>query len=338
MGASDDVDGRFRLPFRPLVPVLIVLVIAAAGGLMALLMLPWAKGAGDVVEQVNARLAFLGKCKKIGTFPERSTVYAADGKTVLANLYLDYNREIVHLADVSPIARRSVLAIEDDGFYQHGALNFPSILRALITNAFRGEVVQGGSTITQQLVKNAVTGNIKQTYERKFREAAIAVCLDGKYSKDKILELYLNDVFFGNNVYGIGTAADLYFNEPAAKLTLTQGALLAGLIQAPSLFDPLRYPKPAIARRNEVLDRLAVLGWVPQAKVDKAKQQPLGLAREAGTLHNAQPPFFAKYVVDEILGNASGEFDALGATAKQRSQTLYQGGLAIATTLDPSWQ
>ncbi len=326
------------LPFGPFIPVLLVLVVAIGGALVTALLLPAASGIGYAVDKVDQRLEFLGQCKKIGTFPQRSTVYAGDGKTELATLYLDYNREVVQLDQISDIAKSSVLAIEDDGFYQHGAANFPSLVRAAIANVLHGSVVQGGSTITEQLVKNAVTFDTAQTYERKFQEAAIGACLEQRYSKDQILALYLNDVYFGNGVYGIGAAADLYFHKSSAKLNLPEGALLAGLIRAPEYYNPIHHPKKGLARRNEVLDRLGALGWVPQAKIDKAKLAPLGLAPDAGQTHLAQPPFFVKYIVDQIIQNPTGEYDALGATNKQRTRTLYQGGLSIFTTLDPQWQ
>ena len=189
---------------------------------------------------------------------------------MLATLYLD-NREIVDLADISEIGRKSVLAVEDAQFYEHGPLDWTSLIRALLTNAATGEVVQGGSTITQQLVKNAITGDTSQTFQRKFQELALAIRVEQRYTKDQILALYLNDVYFANGVYGIGTAADFYFHVPASKLKLTQSAMLAGLIRSPNYYDPLAHPVKARIRRNVVLDRLAELGWVPQERIDRAK-------------------------------------------------------------------
>jgi penicillin-binding protein 1A len=157
-------------------------------------------------------------------------------------------------------------------------------------------VVQGGSTITQQLVKNAITGDTSQTFQRKFQELALAIRVEQRYTKDQILALYLNDVYFANGIYGIGTAADFYFHVPASHLKLTQSAMLAGLIRSPNYYDPLAHPVKARKRRNVVLDRLAELGWVTQERIDRAKTSPLGLASDIGTLKLQRPPFFVRYI------------------------------------------
>ncbi|HEY7400913.1 MAG TPA: transglycosylase domain-containing protein [Actinomycetota bacterium] len=319
-------------------PVLVALVVVVASGFFALLLSPLAATVSYGVSKVDERMDFLGDCKKLAAFPQRSTVYASDGTTELATLYLDFNREVVRLADVSEVTRKAVLAIEDDRFYEHGALDFPSLVRAAIANLLRHEVVQGGSTITQQLVKLAVLEDTSQTAERKFKEAAIANCLERKYTKDEILELYLNEVYLGNGVYGVGTASDFYFHVPASKLNLSQGALLAGMLQAPGTFDPVSHPKAATRRRNEVIARMAELGWITPLKASKAEAAGLGLADDVGTERLAKPPFIVRYIVGQILANADGEFDVFGRTERQRTRTLYQGGLSITTTLDADWQ
>ncbi len=322
----------------PLALLLLIPIIGIAAVIVAVLILPPFVGVAFGAKEVDARLIRLGAgFTHIPRFPERSTIYASDGKTVLATPYLD-NREITDLDAVSDISQKSVLAIEDAQFYQHGPLDWTSLVRALLTNAASGDVVQGGSTITQQLVKNAVTGDTSQTFQRKFQELALAIRVEQRYSKNQILALYLNDIYFGNGVYGIGTAADFYFHEPASKLTLTQGALLAGLVRAPSYYDPLAHPVKARVRRNEVLDRLAELGWVPQERIDRAKQTPLGLAKDVGSLALQRPPFFVTYITQQIAANTDGEFDAFGKTEAQRRRRLYEGGLRITTTLNPDWQ
>jgi membrane peptidoglycan carboxypeptidase len=319
--------------------VLFPLVIAIAGGLVALLLLPAALGVGRGVETANQRLTSLGEAfKRIPAFPERSTIYANDGTTVLAQVYLDENREIVHLGQVSEIAREAVLAAEDDGFYQHGAVNLPSVLRALVANVAAGEVVQRGSTITQQLVKNAVLDDPSQSLSRKWEELAVAMRIEQKYTKDEILELYLNEIYLGNGVYGIGTAAQYYFHVAASKLTLAQGAMLAGMIRAPEDYNPIDHPKAALTRRNFVLDRMAELGDVPAQKVAKIETQPVKLPPGAGKISTRKPPFFVTYITRQILANVGGEFDSFGNTPKQIEHTLFQGGLKIVTTLDPKWQ
>jgi len=327
-----------RKVVAPLVPILLAVVIAVAAGLVALVLLPLFGAAGMGVNTVRDRLDAAGVGSvRIPHFPERSTIYASDGSE-LETIYLDENRKLVRLNKVAPIARKAVLAIEDDGFYEHGALNFPSMIRATLANLAAGEITQGGSTITQQVVKNVIIQDPSQTFARKFQEAALAIRLERRYSKDQILEMYLNDIYFGNGAYGIGTAADVYFHKPAAKLSLPEAALLAGLIQAPGADDPVTNEPAALARRNEVLDRLAELGWVPQARIDKAKASPIQLAPDVGVQRDKVEPFFVYYIRNLILDNETGEFDAFGKTRNQRVHTLYQGGLKIYTTLDPNWQ
>jgi penicillin-binding protein 1A len=324
---------------NPLPLLLLPVVVAIGGALVAMLLLPAAAGISAGVTRVDQRLATLGDAfTRIPKFPERSTIYASDGKTVLATVYLDENRELVHLSGVSDIAQKAVLAIEDDGFYQHGALNLPSVVRALLANLSAGQVVQGGSTISQQLVKNAVIGDTAQTFQRKFQELALAMRVEQRYSKDQILELYLNDVYLGNGIYGIGTAALYYYGIPASKLNLNQSATLAGMIQAPESYNPIDHPKAAVARRNVVLDRMATLGWVDQTKIDKTKAAHITLPKNAGKVSKRPNPFFVTYIVHQVLSNPNHQFDAFGKTVNQRTRTLFQGGLSITTTLDPSWQ
>ncbi len=325
-------------PSELLAVLLLVPVIAIAAVLIAILIVPPIAGIAFGAKRIDARLTALGAdFTRIPRFPERSTIYASDGKTELATLYLD-NREIVGLGDISAIGPKAVLAVEDAQFYEHGPLDWTSLIRALLTNAATGEVVQGGSTITQQLVKNAITGDTAQTFQRKFQELALAIRVEQRYTKDQILALYLNDVYFANGIYGIGTAADFYFHVPASRLKLTQSAMLAGLIRSPNYYDPLVHPVKARIRRNVVLDRLAELGWVPQERIDKAKASPLGLAPDIGRLKLQQPPFFVRYITERIIANTDGEFDAFGQTESARRRRLYEGGLRITTTLDPDWQ
>ncbi|HWO71543.1 MAG TPA: transglycosylase domain-containing protein [Actinomycetota bacterium] len=326
-----------RVPPDPLFPAVLAAVIALAAAVVAVTLLPLAGTLAAGVRRVNEQLAVLGEdFRRIRPFAERSLVYAADGE-VLAALYQE-NRTEVALEDVSPVARKAVLAIEDDRFYEHGAVDATSVLRALVANLVAGEVVQGGSTITQQLVKNVFIEDPSQTLDRKLREAALAIRLEQRYSKDRILEMYLNRVYLGNGVYGIGTAAEFYFGVPAAELRLPQAALLAGMIASPETYDPLERPRAALRRRNEVLDRLAALGWVPRAKVERAKRRPLGLDRDAAAEQPGRWPFAVEYVRRLILDSPGGEFDALGATRRERARALFEGGLRIHTTFLPGWE
>jgi penicillin-binding protein 1A len=323
---------------RTALAVTLALVIALAASIVAVMLLLLLGPLDEGTAALNDRLEAAGASfTRIPHPPERSTIYAADG-SVLATLYLDENRKIVGLGKVAPVTRQAVLAIEDDGFYTHGAINVPSVFRAMVANLIAGRVTQGGSTITQQLVKNAVIGNDEQTFARKFQEAALAIRMEQRYSKDQILEMYLNEVYFGNGVYGIGTAAQYYFQVAVGKLSLGQSALLAGLISSPEDYNPVTHPKVALRRRDQVLDRMAQLGWADGDKVQRAKTQPLDLAQAAGGTGQVVPPFFVHYITQSILDDDRGQFDAFGKTYNQRKHTLFQGGLKIYTTLRPDWQ
>ena len=328
-----------RLAFKPFAILLLIPVVLIASGLMAMVIAAPFVGAAVGVKRIDDKVTALGAdFTKIPRFPERSTIYANDGKTVLATVYLD-NREIVHLNKISPVARQAVLSIEDSGFYSHGALNWTSLLRAVIANARAGQVVEGASTITQQLVKNTLgLDPYDRSFERKLQEFALAIRVEKKYTKDQILEMYLNQVYLANGVYGIGTAAEYYFGVPASKLTLTQGATLAGIIRNPSLYDPIRHPLKSRIRRNDVLNRMIGQGVLSYDRGQQAKATPLNLAKDAGVYRRTTQPYFVTYLVRQILSNTNGAFDSLGKTVDARKRSLYEGGLDITTTFDPKWQ
>lgn len=329
---------RPRHVIEPQTPLVLVGVLGLGAVLFALVLLPFFAGAGMGVNAFRDRLGEAGVGRvNIPRFPERSVIYAADG-SILATVFLDENRRIVKLDNVAPVARNAVIAIEDARFYEHGALDFTSLLRAAITNLASGEIEQGGSTLTQQLVKNVLIDSPAQTFARKFQEASLAIRLERKYSKDEILELYVNEVYFGNGAFGIGTASETYFRKPPGQLKLAEAALLAGLIRAPGLYDPVTNEEAALERRNLVLDRMAEVGLADPGRVERAKARPIVLARNVGPPEQKVEPFFVYYIRSLILDNADGEFDAFGERRRQRVHTLYQGGLRIYTTLDPAWQ
>ena len=331
-------DLQPRRVIAPLIPLVLVAVLAAFAVVVALVLLPLFGAAGVGVNAFRERLDAAGVGQvRIPDFPETSTIYAADG-SVLAEIFLDENRRYVKIHKVAQVAQDAVIAIEDDSFYEHGALNFPSLIRAAIANLVAGEIEQGGSTLTQQLVKNVLIDSPEQTFARKFQEAALAIRLERKYEKREILELYMNEAYYGNGAYGIEKAAETYFHTRASQLSLRQAALLAGIIRAPGAYDPVTSPQAAKARRNLVLDKMAELGWADPAKVEKAKATDLGIARDVGVFKQKVEPFFVHYIRSLILDNEDGEFDAFGKTYKQRVHTLYQGGLEIYTSIDPDWQ
>ena len=331
-----------RWLFKPVAFILLAATIAASATAMAVIIAPPFLGAGLAVRELDRRLDAAGAdFTRIPAFPQRSTIFANDGKTVLAHVYLD-NREIVPLKKISPAFAKAVLAIEDSTFYEHGALNVQSMIRAISENLRAGEVVQGGSTITQQLVKNTLGLDPNDlSIERKFQEAALAIKVEQRYTKDQILAMYLNQVFLGNNVYGIATASQFYFHKPPSELTLAEGAMLAGMIRAPAYYDPIERPRKAWLRRNDVLNRMITLGpeWLTEKRGEKIKQTSLELAKNIGKVELPHAPFIVSYVKEQINEDPNGWYaPVLGETPKARDRALAQGGLQIVTTLDPRWQ
>jgi penicillin-binding protein 1A len=313
--------------------LLIPLVIALAAMLVAAGLLPTIAGAGQAVTKFDSQfLGAGGTALRIPALPQRSTIYAADG-SVLATLFQDEDRQYVPLTRVNELTRRAVLAIEDHKFYEHGPLDVTSIIRAALANLRAGRIVQGGSTITQQLIKNTETGNA-ETFARKFQEAQDSIRLEKTYTKDQILEMYLNQIYLGHRVYGVGTAAEYYFAERVQDLTLPQSALLAGMIASPVPYDPIAHKPAALARRNVVLRDLLRYGWIDQAQYEQAVKTPIRLSSKGRQANTAGPePFWVRYVTNEFLANP-----AFGRTTDERRHALFQGGLRIYTTLQPKLQ
>lgn len=332
-------DGGLKL-------VLLIFVIGLGAGMFALALLPAVGAAGRTVQRFSDEFTRLGADVELTfpRFPERSTIYAADG-SVLATVFLDENRKVVRLRRMGDLARKAVLAIEDERFYDHPGLDYRSILRAVVANVTTGEIQQGASTITQQLARNAFGISVcgeqgqrpsdpctERTLARKIAEARVAMRLEEEYSKEEILELYLNDVYFGRGVYGIGTAAQFYFSKPPKKLALHEAALLAGLIAAPEQFTPVNNRAAALERRNVVLGRMADAGFITPQEAQEARETKLGLAVRDPT-ERQRAPFFLQYLKNQILSD-----ERFGKTFKARQRTLFQGGLKIHTTIEPKLQ
>jgi penicillin-binding protein 1A len=184
-----------------------------------------------------------------------SFVYAADG-TLLGSIPAEKNRQPVSLSEMSPWMGKATVAIEDKRFYKHGGIDFQGIARAAYNDVRAGHTVEGGSTITQQLVRNLYIRHQERTLHRKLVEACLAIKLSDKHGKNWILANYMNTVYYGNHAYGVEAAAQTYFSRRASKLSLLQSALLAGLPQAPSIYDPFKNPTAALKRRNDVLKAL----------------------------------------------------------------------------------
>jgi penicillin-binding protein 1A len=253
-----------------------------------------------------------------------SFVYASDG-TRLGSIPAERNSQPVALRNMSGYVPKATVAIEDRRFYEHGGIDFAGILRALLADVQAGKPVQGGSTITQQLVRNLYDISKERTLGRKIKEACLAVKADRAWSKDRILRDYLNYVYYGNRAYGIEAAAQTYFSKPAKELGLAQAALLAGLPQAPSQFDPFKHPGRALLRRNEVLRAMVQTRAITPAQYEHAVAKR-NLRLKAGSLYTEiREPYFFSYVRDLLIG----EYGA---------QTVRSGGLRVYTTIDPRLQ
>ncbi|HZT16700.1 MAG TPA: transglycosylase domain-containing protein [Gaiellaceae bacterium] len=254
-----------------------------------------------------------------------SFVYARDG-SLLGSIPAERNREPVAFRQISPWLRKATVAVEDRRFWEHGGVDYVGIVRAAWSDITAGKVVQGGSTITQQLVRNLYTGaGAERTFSVKLREACLAIKLAHRWSRQKILDEYLNIVPYGNHAYGIEAAARTYFSEHAKDLTLLQAALLAGLPQAPSVYDPLHNPRAALQRRNEVLLAMLSNDTITQRQYDAAiRSRSLGL-RPGGYYSRVREPYFFSYVIDQL-------------EQQYGANTVREGGLRVYTTIDPRLQ
>jgi len=247
-------------------------------------------------------------------------------------------RDVVTLDKVPPTVIESVLAVEDSGFYRHGPVDARSILRAARTNVDSGGAQQGGSTITQQVIKTSITGS-KRTLRRKLSEARLATQLEKQMTKDQILERYLNIIYLANNSYGVQAAAQTYWGVDVGKLDWAQGALLASLIRNPNGYDPIRHPVAARTQRRLALRRLVSTGRLSQADADRANKEPLPKSLHLVT--NRVDDYFVQEVEDRLLNKANAntvEGHALGKTYRQRYNAFFRGGLRIYTTYDPAAQ
>jgi len=319
-----------------------------AGALVAGLGVPLIAGLGlgakSAVDNFNAMPDTL----VVPKLSQSSTIYDADGG-VIAKLFVE-DRTTVPIGKIAPIMQNALIDIEDHRFYQHGAIDPEGTLRALVTDSSSGGVAQGGSTLTQQLVKNVFAYQAgpsnaagfaeatAKTTNRKLQELRDAITLEKTTSKQQILDDYLNITYFGEGAYGIEAAAELYFSVHASQLTLPQAALLAGMEQSPSAYDPILNPAAATVRRTSVLNDMATYGTITKAQAAKAEATPIKLnvtVPRTGciTAQQDEEGFFCNYVENVIEQDP-----AFGKTSTQRVALLDQGGLKIYTTLDPKDQ
>jgi penicillin-binding protein 1A len=260
----------------------------------------------------------------------RSTIEAADG-TVLARFYKQ-NRVYVSIDKIPQAVIDAVVAAEDARFFEHSGFDFRAIARAALANIESRSVVQGGSTITQQYVKNTYFREPGRTLDRKARELRLALAVERRLSKQEILERYLNTVYFGDGAYGIKVAAHTYFGHGLDTLTAADAALLAALIRAPSLYDPRTHPQRAIQRRDYVLGRMTGLGMLEPHRARRAALSPLGIAPPPPE-RAVRQPHFVEAVRQELLRDPR-----LGRTPDERDRLLHEGGLRVSTTLSPRLQ
>lgn len=320
--------------------LLVMLAVAAVlGVVVAGLAIPFAGVTGIGARNVAETMDNLPEELETEALPQKTKVVDSQGN-VIASLY-DENRVPVSLSQISRTMVKAMVAIEDYRFYEHGALDLKGTLRALITNQANDGVVQGGSSITQQMVKMTLLTQAKtdeeraeatdDSYARKLRELRYAIAFEENYSKDWILERYLNIAYFGDGAYGVQSAARHYFNTNAKNLDLRQSAMLAGLVKNPTGYDPTNSPERALERRNVVLDRMAQLNVITRPQAEKTKKMGLGLdvkKAKNGCVYS-RAPFFCDYVLSYLMGDPS-----LGKTAEERRKKLYSGGLTVRTTVD----
>ncbi len=249
---------------------------------------------------------------------ETTYIYDIGGK-LLASVHDEANREVVPLNKISPHLKRAVLAIEDSHFYIHHGIDPRAVGRAFLANVKQGETVEGASTLTMQLVKNLFL-TPDRTLSRKVAESVLSIRLEQILGKDEILEMYLNQVYWGHNTYGIETAAESYFGKSAEKLTLAESAMVAGLIQAPEEYSPFANYKRAKQRQSVVLNRMRELNWITAEEEAAARKQPLRLAKVT-SFQGSQIPYVTEAVVQEL-------------TRRFGRDAVVKGGMRVQTTID----
>lgn len=319
-------------------------VCALAGVLMAAFFLPAVTLTSKAAEAGVKLFDSYPTELQVEPLNESSRIEASDG-SLLATFYTQ-NRMMVPLAQISPNMQHAVVAVEDRRFFEHGAVDLQGTVRALVSNSV-GSSTQGGSTLTQQYVKNAllmdavqrgdqtaISKATEQTYGRKLREAKLAISLEKKWSKNQILNGYLNLAQFGPSQYGVQTAALHYFSKSAKDLNPGEAAMLAAITNGPNQYDPVRHPKAAQERRNFVLTKMHEQGYISTADYQKYTKMPIaGMLKvqrvRAGCADAGGSGFFCDYVTRVLVNDPN-----FAPSAKERQKLLYGGGLTIRTTLD----
>jgi len=299
------------------------IVQVTGGTILATTMIASSVAAGSLIGLASS-FRNLPDVRSLKTYtpPQTTHIYDIKGKP-LTSLHGEANREVVKLDQISPNLKRAVMAIEDSHFYQHQGVNPTSLGRAFFANYREGSVVEGGSTMTMQLVKNLFLSR-DRTFNRKVAEAVLAVRVEQVFSKTEILELYLNQVYWGHNTYGVQTASQSYFGKSAKDLNLAEATMLAGLIQAPEEYSPFVDMKAAKTRQALVIQRMQQLGWISATEAQTAKQQPIKLGKIT-SWQTSELPVITEAVISE-LNQRFGE------------ETVLKGGMRIQTTVDYNFQ
>jgi len=253
---------------------------------------------------------------------ETSYIYDVKGK-LLTSLHDEANRQVIKLDQISPHLKRAVVAIEDSHFYQHQGINPTSIGRAVLANLKSNGIAEGASTLTMQLVKNIFLTH-QRVFSRKLAEGVLAIRVEQVFSKEEILEMYLNNIYWGHNNYGVETAAQSYFNKPASQLNLPEAAMMAGMIQAPEVYSPFNNYEEAKKRQIVVLGRMRELGWITPAQEAAAVKAPLKIGKPTAW-QESQLPYVTNAVVQEL---------------KERfgEEAIAKGGMRVQTTIDYDFQ
>ena len=296
---------------------------AAGGTVLGITMITSAVAAGGL-----AGLAFsfrnLPDVRVLRNYVPAETSYVYDIKgRLMTSLHGEANREIATLEQVSPHLKTAVVAIEDSNFYRHDGLNPYSIGRAALANYRKGGVSEGASTLTMQLVKNLFLTR-ERTFSRKLAEAILAIRVEQVFDKDQILEMYLNNIYWGHNNYGIQTASESYFNKSAKDLNLAEAAVLAGLIQAPEQYSPFLNYSNTKARQKQVLARMRTLGWITPEEEQEALQAKL-LVGKPTAWRKSKSPFITEAVTKEL-------------EERFGKEKVRQGGIRVQTTIDMDFQ
>ncbi len=269
----------------------------------------------------SSNLPYIGSLKDYRP-PVITEVYSSDGE--LIGRFYKEKRIVIPLEDMPDHLIKAFIAAEDARFYEHSGLDFVGIARAMIKNLTAGKIEQGASTITQQVARSLLLKNMERTYRRKVREAILALQIEKNFSKDRILFLYLNQIYLGHGAYGVEAAAWTYFGKPASELSLAEAALLAGLPQAPARYSPMRHMERAKARQRYVLQRMREEGFITPQEEKEAYAQPIALASNKESVF-ARAPYFTEYVRQYLL-------------ERYGKERLYGGGLKVYTTVNLKMQ